>query len=246
MLYMIHIWCPPPSPPPTKCACTRICSKLKVKPVYLLLIRQASASLSTPLERPPGQWPRPCHYRRQWANSRQHNPTATTPLACATTLPAACSRRQPGLDINDAGVRRAPSGRATPMSSISAKAHSSTWWKREPSVSFNFAESQQKMSFKHNKGINGTGNWHKEHMLYKICYITSNWRPCKKIGCCYVAIRLLYNKKCSYIAHPILQDDDSDKRSVSEMTQTTRMTRMTRMTQTLLFRTRGACQQLGR
>ena len=31
---------------------------------------------------------------------------------------------------------------------------------REPSISFNFAESQQKMSFEHNKGIDGTGNWH--------------------------------------------------------------------------------------
>ena len=40
---------------------------------------------------------------------------------------ASRSRRQPGLDINDAGVRRAPSGSATSMSSISAKEHSRTW-----------------------------------------------------------------------------------------------------------------------
>ena len=43
---MIQIWCP--SPHHHKCACARICSKLKAKRVYLLLIRQASsASTST-------------------------------------------------------------------------------------------------------------------------------------------------------------------------------------------------------
>ena len=36
MLYMIQIWCLSP-----QCSCARICSKLKAKCVYLLLIRQA-------------------------------------------------------------------------------------------------------------------------------------------------------------------------------------------------------------
>ena len=53
---MIQIWCP--SPHHHKCACARICSKLKAKRVYLLLIRQAkclnsvgvsSSSMAVPL-----------------------------------------------------------------------------------------------------------------------------------------------------------------------------------------------------
>ena len=44
------------------------------------------------------------------------------------------------------------------------------------------------------------------HMLYNICYITSNWRLYNQRGFCYVASCLLSNKKFCYIAHPNLPD----------------------------------------
>ena len=58
MLYMIQIWCPP-LPPPPKCACTQICSKLKAKHVLFIYSSSGRPSASTRLERPPRQWPRP-------------------------------------------------------------------------------------------------------------------------------------------------------------------------------------------
>ena len=113
-------------------------------------------SASTPLESPPSQWQCPCHHSRQWANSRQYKPAETTPPASTSTIPPACSQRHLGLDINNSGVLSALSGSAQSQQRHIVKI-------REPSVSFNFAESQQKMSLEHNKGIDATGNWHREH-----------------------------------------------------------------------------------
>ena len=136
-------------------SCARICRKSKAKRDYYSSSGRPRAS--TPLERPPRQWQRPCHHRRQ------HNPTATTPPARhnnttslqSKTARARCKRhwRAPcTVGQRNGNVLNLSKGTFKHLVKI-----------REPSVSFNFAESQQKMSFELNKRIDGTGNWHREH-----------------------------------------------------------------------------------
>ena len=155
MLYMIQIWCPPPN------ALAR---------GFAADWKQSVFIYSSSGQAPQLPWSVLLVSGRALVIIGDNGPAAgntTSPrqrLRPAPPMPPACSRRQPGLDINDAGVRSAPSGSATPRCPQSQPRHIQAPGKKTKTKrQLQFCRVTAKTVLWTQQGFDGTGNWHREH-----------------------------------------------------------------------------------